>query len=222
MLKWENRWPGLGEWPHLMLLLLMAALSWYFGGDLPDRVPIHYNMQGEVDGYGSKWVLLLLMPGMSILFYLLLKFLPRLSLETGTTNNFGRSYDMVRFIVLLLFAGLHAGILIKTVEPTFQLRYIITPLFALLFILLGWQMPGLPRNGVMGIRTTWTLANDEVWKQVHRAARPVMIVGGLLYIPLGFISEMTSFVEIMALAVGLLIWSLTYSHRVHNRLSSRL
>lgn len=37
----------------------------------------------------------------------------------------------------------------------------------------------LPRNPIAGIRTPYTMANDERWYAVHRAAAPLMIFGGV-------------------------------------------
>ncbi len=42
----------------------------------------------------------------------------------------------------------------------------------------GWQEK-LPRNNFAGIRTRYTLANDEQWKAVHRLGAPYMIFGGV-------------------------------------------
>jgi uncharacterized membrane protein len=42
----------------------------------------------------------------------------------------------------------------------------------------GWQEK-LPRNYFAGIRTRYTLANDEQWKAVHRLGAPYMIFGGV-------------------------------------------
>ena len=36
------------------LLGLMASISAWAWSAAPERVPIHWNLQGEVDGYGSK------------------------------------------------------------------------------------------------------------------------------------------------------------------------
>lgn len=37
----------------------------------------------------------------------------------------------------------------------------------------------LPRNSFAGIRTPYTMANDERWVAVHRAGAPLLIFGGV-------------------------------------------
>ena len=50
----------------LVLSFIPFLLSWYWWDDLPDRVPIHWNARGEVDGYGPKILNLLLLPGINL------------------------------------------------------------------------------------------------------------------------------------------------------------
>ncbi len=51
----------------------------------------------------------------------------------------------------------------------------------LLIIVLGWLglVGRLPRNGVAGIRTPYTMRSDENWAATHRGAAPLLIFGGV-------------------------------------------
>lgn len=42
------------------LFLAVMFYTFFQWGKLPDEVPIHFNLAGEVDNFGSKWFLLLL------------------------------------------------------------------------------------------------------------------------------------------------------------------
>jgi uncharacterized membrane protein len=50
-----------------------------------------------------------------------------------------------------------------------------------LLVALGNVMPRLPRNGLIGFRTPWTLADPAVWERTHR-------VGGYLTAAAGLVS----------------------------------
>ena len=54
----------------LGLLLLCASLATHWR-DLPSRVPVHFDLTGHPDGFGSKTILLLL-PAVSVLLYVVL------------------------------------------------------------------------------------------------------------------------------------------------------
>ena len=49
-----------------------------------------------------------------------------------------------------------------------------------LLIGLGNVMPKLPRNGLVGIRTPWTLAGSAVWERTHRLAGYLCTAAGVV------------------------------------------
>ncbi|MDD2218216.1 MAG: DUF1648 domain-containing protein [Eubacteriales bacterium] len=52
-----------------IVILVITALYFFFSwGDIPDRVPMHYNFAGEVDRYGNKKELIIL-PLLSVVMY---------------------------------------------------------------------------------------------------------------------------------------------------------
>jgi hypothetical protein len=53
-------------------------------------------------------------------------------------------------------------------------------MYAGLMIALGNIMPKLPRNGLVGIRTPWTLDDPAVWERTHRLGGYLVTAAGLL------------------------------------------
>ena len=49
--------------------VVFAAMSY---GNLPDKIPVHYDLSGQVDGMGGKSVLLLIV-GIGLLLFIILK-----------------------------------------------------------------------------------------------------------------------------------------------------
>lgn len=60
----------------ILLFLAVIIYTLFQWNQLPEQVPIHFNGAGEVDNFGSKWVLLLL-PMISAGLFALLGFLER-------------------------------------------------------------------------------------------------------------------------------------------------
>lgn len=58
------------------LFIAVIFYTLFQWNQLPEQVPIHFNALGEVDNYGSKWVLLLV-PMISVGLFALLEFLER-------------------------------------------------------------------------------------------------------------------------------------------------
>lgn len=57
----------------LILLLLITVINY---GNLPETIPIHFNLGGEPDRYGSRATILIL-PAAGVLLYTILLLLPR-------------------------------------------------------------------------------------------------------------------------------------------------
>ncbi len=167
----------------VLLAASIAAPAWLYPG-LPDRIPTHWNIKGEVDGYGGKWTLFVfpvMMVVMSALFY----FLPALSPKHFEVDAFRPTYLYIMDIVLGLFCFMQF-ILLYTVyqavrgDHSFDIgRGFFAGIF-LFFGLMGNVMGKVRKNFYIGIRVPWTLASDRVWNDTHRLGAWVMVAAGLI------------------------------------------
>ncbi len=55
-------------------------------------------------------------------------------------------------------------------------------LVGLLFIVIGNYLPQCKPNYFVGIKTPWTLSNEEVWRKTHRFSGKVFVVLGVIMI----------------------------------------
>lgn len=191
----------------LLTLAAWALAAWLYTS-LPQRVPIHWNMEGKVDGWGDKsWATFLMpttMTGMLVLFF----FLPSLSPKHFEVDSFRSTYLYIMVLVTGLFAYMNGVILLATWQevreaPKFMDigRALIGGIF-LFFAFLGNVMGKVRKNFYIGIRVPWTLASDRVWNDTHRLAAWLMVAVGVI----GFLLVLAGVSPIVAL--GLLIGSM--------------
>lgn len=64
------------EWYPILLLLLAIGFSAWSYNLLPDTVATHWNIQGQVDAWGSKKFNNLFFPGLLVAMYFLFNLLP--------------------------------------------------------------------------------------------------------------------------------------------------
>ena len=181
---------GAGPWRAAFWLLMFLPLAMTLAAlvVLPDRVPMHYNLAGEVDRWGSKYenlifpVLVWAMGG----FFL---GMVRLARRKGGESNGPAAERMLwvcgsgtlfLFNVMIACSLVEAGRLAVAGGGTLgqgfaRLMFTVT---GLLFLPLGNAMPKLRRNGWVGVRTSWSLASDENWRKSQRAGGVVMMAGG--------------------------------------------
>jgi uncharacterized membrane protein len=196
----------------IIILASVVAPSWLYPG-LPERIPTHWNIKGEVDGYGGKWTLFLfpiMMVPMLVLFY----FLPALSPKHFEVDAFRPTYLYIMDLVLGLF-GLMQGVMLYTVyqhvhgDNSFDIGRGFSAAIFLFFGLMGNVLGKVRKNFYIGIRVPWTLASDRVWNDTHRLGAWVMVAAGAI----GFLMTMLGAPIWLAIVVlvGSMLIPLIYS-----------
>ena len=96
-----------------------------------------------------------------------------------------------------------------------DLSQVVFGCMGVILILLGNAMPKVRRNTVMGLRTVWSLKNDETWKRSQRfGGASLMAVGAVMLLAAAFTKGAVCF----GVSMGALLLSLPadvyYTYRV--------
>ena len=170
------------DWLIIILILLGFALGVYYYPSLPDRVPVHWNANGEINGYGSKLFGAFGLPLINLGMYLMFILLPNIDPKKKNYANFMSTYQFLKYLLIVFFLGIQLITLLIATGVVVNKPILIQIMISLLFILLGNVMGRVKPNYFVGIKTPWTLANEEVWRKTHRLAAPLWVVGGILNI----------------------------------------
>jgi uncharacterized membrane protein len=168
------------EWPHLVLIaamFVMAASQW---GTAPDRIPVHWNIHGQIDRYGGKVEGLLAMPAIALVVYLAMLLLPRVDPGRANYEGFAGVYATLRLAVLVVLAGVYGVVLLSMRGRSIDSGAIVSLLVGALLVLVGNLLGKVRPNWFVGIRTPWTLSSKLSWTHTHRAGRWIFIATGLL------------------------------------------
>jgi len=147
---------------------------------LPSIVPIHWDAHGHVNGWGPKWSLLLYGPGMMTFIVLMFAALPWLSPKRFEVDSFRATYLYIMIVIVAMLAYCQILILVTALGLVLDVSRAIEGGVCLLMALLGNVMGKVRRNFYVGIRTPWTIANEQVWNATHRFAAKTFFAGGLL------------------------------------------
>ncbi|HZY39810.1 MAG TPA: SdpI family protein [Mucilaginibacter sp.] len=166
----------------LVVWLVPAVYVFIIYGSMPQTVPVHYGLNGNIDRYGSKsefltteWVLL----GISALVYLLLKYLP--NIDPKKQVKYGEAtFQKLGLGIIIFFAGLNISFTFATVHRGFQIDKLILPLVGLMFVFIGNIMNSIKPNYFAGFRTPWALENEDNWRATHRLVSKIWFAGGIL------------------------------------------
>jgi uncharacterized membrane protein len=172
------------KWYPLSLILLSAVVTATVYPRLPERIPRHWNLHGQVDGYGPKWLFAGLFPVALAALWAVLRALPTIDPRRANYEKFQGTYDLLVNGVLTLVAFFHAHAIATALGASIPFRLLPMGLAAI-FIVLGNVLPRARPNWWFGVRTPWTLSNDRVWERTHR-------VGGYLVFALGVVTAVAA------------------------------
>lgn len=199
-----------------------AAFGGAFYNTMPDPAPTHWNLKGEIDGYGPRWVAAFLMPIIATGLMALLAGLPLLGPFRENFMRFRVTYGRICVAVLTLIMAIHAVFVLGATGRTMQIGATLSIILGLMLAVLGNYMGKVRRNFYVGIRTPWTLANEVVWERTHRAGSKIMVIVGLVIAAAGFFAnDLVCFIVMMSSVGFLAAWSLLYSLMLYRRLGSR-
>jgi uncharacterized membrane protein len=193
----------------IIIWLLPMIYLYMIYSSLPAVVPMHYGADGQPNGYGSRnsFVMAeLLISGVGALMYLLMRFLP--SIDPKKQAKYGESvYGKLALGVLLFLTALSIAITYATIHKGLKIDKILFPLMGLLFAFMGNMMNNIKPNYFAGIRTPWTLEDEDTWRVTHRLAAKVWFVGGiaLTICTLLLTGTITSIIFTAAVAIMVLV-----------------
>lgn len=180
-------------WILISLPYVYLAMVW---NELPDVVPTHFNLEGQADAWSDKSTLLWLPGVMGLGIYVLMLIVPYLD-PKGRIQQMGNKYHSLRIILSLFFSAISCYILYVSSRGNMESPQIIIALMGMLFAVLGNYFQTMRPNYFIGIRTPWTLENEEVWKKTHRLAGKLWLGGGLIIAVLAFFLKKNSTLAII-------------------------
>jgi len=168
------------DWYVIILIIATLAAAVYLYPQLPERVPSHWNVQGVVDGYSSRFWGAFGVPLMSAGIYLMMLFLPLIDPRRDNYAKFSATYRILRVVLVCFFTGLYVVIILSAKGYPVSVDRLVPLGVSLLFIIIGNYMGRFQHNYFVGIRVPWTLASEVVWRKTHRLAGPLWVAAGLL------------------------------------------
>ena len=166
------------EIPFLAIALIPFAYLIYIWNRLPEKVPMHWNGAGEIDRYGDKKELLVTLFMLVGITYFVFLIIPSID-PKQKLQNMGNKLNNLRMILTLFMSGLAVFILYSVQQKTSNPAFVFS-IIGLLFAFLGNYFKTIKPNYFIGIKTPWTLENEEVWKKTHLMGGKLWFVGGLL------------------------------------------
>jgi len=176
------------KWYPAILIAVTAIVSAIAYPRLPEMVPRHWNLRGQVNGWQSRGHAAFLIPILMLVLWGVMRGLPKIDPRRANYAKFQPTYDFMIAAVLTLVAAIHLVVLAVAIGAPIPIHRVFPTVIGILLIAVGNRLPRARSNWWFGIRTPWTLSNERVWARTQRvsgylmaAAGVVMIVGALVF-----------------------------------------
>jgi uncharacterized membrane protein len=171
----------ISSWLSVIILVAFYVIAFIFYPQMPAQMVSHWNAQGEADGYTSKFLGLFLLPFIATALTALFLAIPKIDPLKVNIGKFRLYYDWFIVLFLLFFGYVYILSILWNKDVSFNFTQALLPAVGVLFVYIGILLQNARRNYMIGIRTPWTLANEDVWNRTHS-------LGGKLFIAAGVVS----------------------------------
>jgi len=190
------------------LTALTALVGVAFIDQLPAQVAIHFGPGGQPDDYMAKPFALALLPALQLVLLGLFTVIPRIDPLGENIRGFQRAYDAFVLIIVGFLGYVHSLIILWNAGYSVAITQALVPAVAVLYYVAGAVIERADQNWFVGIRTPWTLSNEEVWADTHALggrlmkAAAVIALGGLILpdYAVAFIAAPAALVAVLATA----------------------
>jgi len=179
---------------------------------LPERVPTHWGISGQVDGWSSRTFGAFALPALMLMIWGLCYWLPAIDPRRGNYAKFRGTYDIVVAAILGFMLIVHVAILAVSLGVNVPIPVVISLAVGMMLVLVGNLLPRARPNWFFGIRTPWTLSSDRVWDRTHRLGGRMMVVAGLIIAVSGFAPPPWPGILIGVAAAGAAVVPIVYSY----------
>lgn len=204
-----------------------------------DKVAMHYDINGNVDRYGSKYenfIFPVSMIAITIFWLIFIWYYEKKAKSASQEKEREEAKSNAKVIyfvaggMTVMFGVMQCfflyGNLVQERDNLnylpFDINVVTNVLLGILLIVLGNYLPKTKLNATVGVRTPWSMQNDIVWVKSNRFGGMAGVFSGLVIIIQALlIKGMTSTLITVGIIVLFAIISTIYSYYIYKNLKTK-
>ena len=195
----------------LTLLPIVAGLILW--NHLPEQMPSHWGMDGQVNGWSGKAFGVFGLPLILLAVHWLCA-LATFYADPKKQNHTEKILHLVLWVTPVLSLLLHSFVYAAALGVAVDMNMMMPIFLGLLFTVIGNYLPKCKQNYTIGIKIPWTLDSEENWNKTHRFAGILWVIGGLSVLVLGLFGAVWAYIPIM---MGMAIVPVVYSFLLYRK-----
>lgn len=202
--------------PKLIITSLITLIPIVIGlilwDKLPAQVPVHWNINGDVDYYTTKTQAVFVMPLVLVAFHWIC--VVGTSLDPKKQNINDKMFTLVLWIIPVISLLCNSMVYATALGHKINVE-IIMPLFmGALFVVIGNYFPKCKQSYTVGIKIPWTLNDEENWNKTHRMAGFLWVIGGIVIMATAFLRVFWLFFVVL---IPMVIVPFVYSYLLYKK-----
>lgn len=219
-------------WCAAMIPAIVTSIVLQF---MPDKIPMHHDFVGNTDRWGSKtesFIFPIVILFVTLFWHLMILAFEKKAGRAETEKEQMEAKSNAKFLSIVgisqavMFGIMHYFIMyssyrqasLGSTKATVDIAKISCILCGILFIVLGNFMTKVKKNVVAGLRTTWSMYNDNTWRKSNRIGAICLIIAGVLTIVTTvFANGMVSTILLLVYVLLAAIVAVWYSKKVYDQ-----
>ena len=202
--------------PKLIITSLITLIPIIIGivlwDKLPDQVPIHWDINGEVDRFATKIQAVFAMPLVLVAFQWICVL--GTLLDPKKQNIGDKMFTLVLWIIPVISLLCNSMVFATALGHEVSVE-IIMPLFmGALFVIIGNYLPKCKQSYTVGIKLPWTLDDEENWNKTHRLAGFLWVISGIVIMATAFLGLFWLFFIVI---IPMVIVPFVYSYLLYKK-----
>lgn len=219
-------------WCAAMIPAIVTSIVLQF---MPGKIPMHHDFAGNTDRWGSKtesFIFPIVILFVTLFWHLMILAFEKKAGRAETEKEQMEAKSNAKFLSIVgisqavMFGIMHYFIMyssyrqasLGSTKATVDIAKISCILCGILFIVLGNFMTKVKKNVVAGLRTTWSMYNDNTWRKSNRIGAICLIIAGVLTIVTTvFANGMVSTILLLVYVLLAAIVAVWYSKKVYDQ-----
>jgi len=194
----------------LIAVIFSFIIGIYLYPRMPEQMASHWNAQGKVDDYMSRFWGVFLMPFVFVGLALLFIAIPRIDPLKKNIEKFRKHYDGFIIIFFIFMFLVYVQTILWNLGTEISPNIVIPIGLGFLFFYIGILLENAKRNWFIGIKTPWTLSSENVWNKTHNLGSKMFKIAGIIVL-VGFLFQeyiiYFTMVPVLFIALYLVVYS---------------
>ncbi|MFC4601631.1 SdpI family protein [Cohnella hongkongensis] len=179
-------------------IAIFTAVFLIFNDRLPDIVASHYNLRGEADRTMTKSSFWLMNAGLTIVLPSVMSIIRYIDPRKRNYARFQNYYNLIRWAINLFLHSVLLLVVLDNIGYKLPMLNLVIGGMGILWMIMGNRMGQMRSNFLFGIRTPWTLVDENNWRKTHR-------LGGRLWFAAGVIMFLSAWLTPSGWTVAILL-----------------